>query len=704
MSPLSGYEQIPKALSPQLEQLFGHGQYAQAVDLMVAHNCVNDALRLCADRGLLVKGAELLEAQGRLEEAQQWFERAGNDSRLAEFFTVHKRYAEAASVMMKQRMYEQAAQLYQKANHFEESARIYESLQRYMNAIVCYQKAGLVNKQMQMQVAAFEYDYELTDGDLAAIPMSLAMAVLAAKYYLTKPDMREKAYEILEKAQALRETARGYWEEENYELAALLYLRLNALPEAATAFEKAGNLEKAADIYRAIGDSNAELRALAKNRDYLKIGRNLIARRKLDEALKILQKIPQDSSDFVEAAELQGDILCKQKSFEQALTYYHTLDKAPLADEHMLKVKYKYAYCYEALGDYDNALKYYLHVYEKEPGFRDIGERVTMLTAKQVKRARTQTGAKSYQSQPPLQPLQEAAVRVRAPSVERQRVRTIGSGMFVSLDDIPVAENERYSIIEEVAHGGMGVVFRATDVILNRTVALKVLSQKLKDNEVARDYFIREARASAQLQHINIVTIFDIGKLTSGDVYLAMEFIDGKTLKQLITQTGPFPTKILTQLAIHACRGLQYAHDNGIIHRDVKSGNMMLAKKDKTLKILDLGLAKVLDDNVNECTQAIGTPYYMSPEQVTGVEVDARSDIYSLGVTLYELATGSLPFLKGDLPYKHVHEAPPLPSSILPSVNPQIEEIILKCMNKSPGDRYASCNAMIAALKTVSYA
>ena len=183
-----------------------------------------------------------------------------------------------------------------------------------------------------------------------------------------------------------------------------------------------------------------------------------------------------------------------------------------------------------------------------------------------------------------------------------------------------------------------------------------------------------------------------------------MEYVEGKNLKQLVTQTGAFPTKFLVQIAIHACRGLQYAHDNGIIHRDVKSSNMMLAKKDKTLKILDMGLAKVVTAEDKNSTQAIGTPYYMSPEQVLGTTIDCRSDIYSLGVTLYECATGVLPFVKGDLPYKHVHEPPPPLRSFNEQVNPQLEEIILRMMEKNPEDRYPSCNDCISALKSIPFA
>src|SRR5690606_1911552 len=161
----------------------------------------------------------------------------------------------------------------------------------------------------------------------------------------------------------------------------------------------------------------------------------------------------------------------------------------------------------------------------------------------------------------------------------------------------------RYEILDEVARGGMGVVYRARDTFLNRVVAYKILSAQLRDNKHARDYFLREARAAAKLQHTNIVTIFDAG-FQDNELFMAMEYVDGRTLKQIVTRTGAFPEKLIAYIARHGCRGLQYAHERGIVHRDIKSRNTLLTNMDKILKIMDYGLAKVIKEHQQALTRA----------------------------------------------------------------------------------------------------
>ena len=267
---------------------------------------------------------------------------------------------------------------------------------------------------------------------------------------------------------------------------------------------------------------------------------------------------------------------------------------------------------------------------------------------------------------------------------------------------LPHSRIDRYELKSEIAHGGMATIFLARDLILARTVALKVMHPHLRDSRVAQTYFLREARASAQLQHTNIVTVYDIGKLCSHDFFISMELIDGDNLRDVIARKGPLSMYQLLQVGIHAARGLQFAHEHGVIHRDVKPRNMMVARGDGTLKILDFGLAKIVHDDFAESeshVQAMGTPFYMSPEQFAGTSVDARSDIYSYGVTLFELATGSLPFKRGDMKINHLYEKPPRPSILNPEIPVSIETIILKCMEKDPADRFSSCAELIQTLR-----
>jgi tetratricopeptide (TPR) repeat protein/tRNA A-37 threonylcarbamoyl transferase component Bud32 len=288
----------------------------------------------------------------------------------------------------------------------------------------------------------------------------------------------------------------------------------------------------------------------------------------------------------------------------------------------------------------------------------------------------------------------------RGQSQEQSFLRT-PSALARNPEAFNPSERPRYEVIEEIARGGMGVVYKARDTVLNRIVAYKILSESLKNNAQAVEYFIREARAAARLNHVSIVTVFDAGH-QQGEYYMAMEYVNGRTLKDYVARQGPFPEKLVRFLLMHACRGLQYAHDSDIIHRDIKGGNMMLTNETKQLKIMDFGLAKVMTEvqrDANENTRAVGTPFYMSPEQILGDELDWRSDIYSLGVTFFELTTGTVPFFKGDVTYHHVHTPPPSPRSLNPAISEHLEAIILKAMAKRPQDRFADCNEMLKALK-----
>ena len=178
---------------------------------------------------------------------------------------------------------------------------------------------------------------------------------------------------------------------------------------------------------------------------------------------------------------------------------------------------------------------------------------------------------------------------------------------------------------------------------------------------------------------------------------MAMEYVEGETLKNLVTRQGPFPEKLIRYLLIHACRGLQYAHERDIVHRDIKSSNMMLTR-DKILKIMDFGLAKFIRECTNQHTAAIGTPYYISPEQIIGDSLDCRSDLYSLGITIFEISTGRVPFHKGDLSYHHLHSTPPSPNTLNPTISENLNDLILTLLKKDPEDRFQSAADVIRSV------
>ena len=245
--------------------------------------------------------------------------------------------------------------------------------------------------------------------------------------------------------------------------------------------------------------------------------------------------------------------------------------------------------------------------------------------------------------------------------------------------------------------GAFGTVWKARDTVLDRTVAFKVLPDALKENPQALKNFLREAKSAAKLNHPNIVTVYDAGE-QDGVYYIAMEHVDGTTLKEIVRRRGAVSGNGVLHILVQMCEALRYAHEQKVVHRDIKTANTMWTR-DKKAKIMDFGLAKVVEEVRNHTTLVSGTPYYMSPEQTLGKNIDHRTDIYSLGVTVFELCSGTLPFREGNVPYHHVHTPPPDVREINPEVSPLLAKIIGRCMQKDPAARYQTAGEILAELK-----
>ena len=261
----------------------------------------------------------------------------------------------------------------------------------------------------------------------------------------------------------------------------------------------------------------------------------------------------------------------------------------------------------------------------------------------------------------------------------------------------------RYEVIDELGKGAMGTVYRARDPMLHRTVAIKTVNMDLDRDEVA-DYearFYQEARAAGGLNHPNIVTIYDIGK--SGTIaYMAMELLEGNELRTIMAQGKALPVGRAIDIAAQAAEGLGYAHDHDVVHRDIKPANLMISREG-LVKITDFGIARMRSAEVRTQTGVVlGSPRYMSPEQVVGKRAEPRSDIFSLGVILYEMVTGKAPFAGEDVSaimFQILNFVPPPPSSINPDAPEMLDFIVAKALAKSPGDRYASAREMASDLR-----
>ncbi|MGA8295626.1 MAG: Stk1 family PASTA domain-containing Ser/Thr kinase, partial [Acidimicrobiales bacterium] len=259
----------------------------------------------------------------------------------------------------------------------------------------------------------------------------------------------------------------------------------------------------------------------------------------------------------------------------------------------------------------------------------------------------------------------------------------------------------RYELGEQIARGGTAQVFVARDLLLGRPVALKVLISELSSDSAFVARFRREAQAAANLSHPNIVPIFDWGEAES-TYFIVMEYVDGEALSSIIRTQSPIPGAQAASIASDIAKALAYAHRHGVVHRDVKPGNVLITA-DGQVKVTDFGIARAMgaDEQVTQTGLVMGTATYFSPEQAQGFAVDGRSDIYSLGVVLYEMVTGKPPFT-GESPvsiaYQHVRERPQPPSLANPEVPAPLEAVILQAMSKSPADRYQTADAMRADL------
>jgi serine/threonine-protein kinase len=258
--------------------------------------------------------------------------------------------------------------------------------------------------------------------------------------------------------------------------------------------------------------------------------------------------------------------------------------------------------------------------------------------------------------------------------------------------------SNRYEIQREIAQGGMAEVYLAHDQLLNRPVALKVLFPEYAREPSFVERFRREAQAAANLNHPNIVAIYDWGQ-EDGTYFIVMEYVEGRALRDLIRSEGPLDPNQAAEITAEIASALGFAHRNGVVHRDVKPGNVLLTRTG-TVKVTDFGIARAgTSDGLTQTGSVMGTATYFSPEQAQGLPVDGRSDVYALGVVLYEMVTGVAPFT-GDSPvavaYKHVREEVVLPSERNPDVPPELEHIIVTALAKAPENRYQTADDMRA--------
>ncbi len=428
--------------------------------------------------------------------------------------------------------------------------------------------------------------------------------------------------------------------------------------EARTAMEQAYQLmpnstevqTELAELYEFLLEENEDIEVR------FQLGKLYMVTGEYDKAISCFQKTAQDFRWENESTKYLGECFVQKGMLDLALQEFKKL----VIDDEMKEILYDLAQRYEAKNDLVGAKQVYKQLFAADINFRNVKAKFEML-------AGSTSDPIVFEKTTILNSLSDKAKR-------------------------------RYELLEELGRGAMGIVYRARDSELEDIVALKILPDNLSNNPEALQRFKAEARSARRLSHKNIVRIHDIGE-EMGRKYISMEYVDGTDLKKLFRESGRrMPPPKFLKYMIAAARALAYAHTIGIIHRDVKPANVMITKDDE-VKVTDFGIAKMMEST--EATVAgalIGTPLYMSPEQVQGIPVDNRADIYSLGITMYELLTGRPPFTEGDLAYQHLHVEP----KPMEGIPPELQEIVFKCLRKNREDRWETADQLADTLDTLA--
>ncbi|MGB0618831.1 MAG: protein kinase domain-containing protein [Myxococcota bacterium] len=489
----------------------------------------------------------------------------------------------------------------------------------------------------------------------------------AADFYESAGDLVAAAHLRLEQGEVGRAAAL-FEQAEQWILAADAHREGGQVLAAGECYERALDYERAIECYRESGAIDRWLTALERYGEVFPAAKLALEHNQRPRAIRLLQRVEPTDEDFREACALLAEAFETEGHFDLA---------AGKLDEYIATFRPGYATAdtysrlaelWENAGHFERALDVLEDLRRREPTFPNIAARIELLRKQRSASGHLYTSGSSRTSAEP------------------------GATAFVG--------DVRYDLLEEIGRGGMGVVYRAKDTRLDRIVALKRLPEGLRRHHPrALQFFLREAQSAARLNHPNIVTVYDADQ-QDGQFFITMELLEGQPLHAILHERGQLSPSNVLGIARQACRGLDYAHEQGVVHRDIKTANLFVTTE-RVVKIMDFGLAKVLEEVRGATTLVTGTPYYMSPEQVLGQDVDHRSDLYSLGAMLFELATGGVPFDSGEVAYHHRHSPPPDPQSVRPDLPDDLSALILHLLAKDPADRFQSASEVLDALTAI---
>jgi len=657
--------------------------------------------------------ADLYASLNQPKQAAKWYSKARDRRRAAEEWARAGYTIKAARLLMREADYATAAHFYEAKDKHIEAARAYLKANDFPAAAAAFVKAGKFKEAVKAftdyfsasvgcdkshpaaQTSATEACLAMleSEGGRAAIPSESRMALLpvlaqrfawakrydlAARLYHEAKDWAHagEAYTLAGKLEEAAQCfhAAGKNKEAN-QTAARYYENAGKWPEAGAAYAHAGDWHKAGLCFSKANDAQHAAECYEKAGEAYGAGLAYSHLGRFEDALRFLQQVSETDKNFDTARGLLG------RCFYELHDYAHC---AAALENHLVGKRidsansdsfYMLALAYEQLGNLDKSREILYKIHSVSMDYRDVTQRISNISS------RISIGDGIAGTSPAIPQNPDAAETHIMEMVEN----LLGG---------------RYRLERELGRGGMGVVYLAFDTQLDRPVALKFLGSLADGSESYRERFIREAKAAARVSHPNIISIYDIGA-SQGKAYIAMEYVEGANLHAYISKKGALSPREAVNLIAQACAALDSVHKSGIVHRDVKPDNILIAKGG-LVKLMDFGLAKA-DERITGTNIVMGTPSYMSPEQTCNSDVDARSDIYSLGLVLHEALTGKTVFAPGkDVLKRQQQEAPKPPSEMVDGIPKMLDAIVMKCIEKKPEARYQTAEELLADLRKVT--
>jgi tRNA A-37 threonylcarbamoyl transferase component Bud32 len=623
-----------------------------------------------------------------LEQAVQAHLKAGDTDRAAALYAKSGDFARAAEVLRRAGRWEQAAQTLAGAGLVREAARVLEEVGQVIRAAVLWQQAGEIERAAAL--------YERGGNAARASQLRAGGAAASRGQWTTTATLRSSTSQMprapsttpatptpaaTPRGRSIEEpdwgaadpsdAQRAAQEQHPKRLATAAALaKAGKYLDAANLYQQESEFREAAHCYFRAGDHRQAIHYLEVVEDWLTLGRIYLQAGETDKARDTLARVDDSDPKAWRSAHLKlADLERAAGRVAEAAEQYDALVMHCLARKEELTEAQRWtrsvAELRMELGDPDAAIEAIERLAEHRLLTDDLKQHLVRIDA-----------------------------QTRGFEAEKTILdRAIGNTMLL-------VRHPRYEFQEKLGQGGNGVVYRARDRTLGRQLVIKMIVESAIPSELARQWFMREAKMAAMLSHENIVTIYDLGEV-EGQLFIAMEYVQGRDLESILSEQGaePLDPRFIVKVYRQLTSALQYAHNEGTMHRDIKLENVMVVGESK-VKLMDFGLANAIGGS-EDSMMTVGTPMYMAPEVITGQLVDHRADIYAMGVMLYVLCTGDWPFEPENVFEHHISSPVPDPREVEPQTPAGFVPIIRRAMAKRLEDRYPSIEAMWGAMAAV---